>query len=153
MPTSSNPAIAHLYPGRATGYVTRVAPGKQNFAPKFPRPTKRRRQRSALRQGFIAVLALVTCVTLGVFGTDQFLAHHAEAQAGEATGKSDIYRGSILFYPDTGNTCHQLFFNNQDGQFADNGHVDCTHAVDELSKSRAKNPAGARTENISKGFH
>jgi hypothetical protein len=153
MSNPSNPAIAHLYPGRATGFVTRVTPGKQNFVPKFPRPAKRRQARSTLRQGFIAVLALVTCVTLGVLGTDQFLTHRDVALADEAAGKGDIYRGSILFYPDTGNTCHQLFFNNQDGQFADNGRVDCTRAVAELSKDRPKNPSAARTEVIGKGFH
>jgi len=153
MSNPTNPAIADLYAGRASGYVTRVAPGTRNFVPQFPRPSKRRRQRSAFFQGLIAVLALVICVTLGVFGTDQFLAHHNATVADEAAGNAQRYLGSILFYPDSGNTCHQLFFNNQDGRFADNGRVDCTHAVEKLAKDRPENPAGARTQDISKGFH
>jgi hypothetical protein len=154
MPSPSNPAIAHLYPGRATGLITRVAPGKPNFVPRFPRPPRRRRRSpSAFRQGFIAVLALVACVTLGVLGTDAFLAQRDVALADEGTGRGDIYRGSILFYPDAGNTCHQLYFNNQDGQFSDNGRVDCTRAVAESSKEKPRDISTARTEGISKAFH
>jgi hypothetical protein len=52
----------------------------------------------------------------------------------------------------TPNTCHQLYFNNQDGQFSDNGHVDCARAVADLSKDKPKNSSTARTEFISKGF-
>ncbi len=98
------------------------------------------------------MLALVACVTLGVLGTDAFLTHHDVALADEVDSKGQIYLGSILFYPDTGNTCHQLYFNNQDGQFSDNGHVDCTHAAADLSKNKPKNLSAARTEVISKGF-
>jgi hypothetical protein len=152
MQSPSNPAIAHLYPGRATGMVTRVAPGTQKFAPKFPRPARRRRSSSTLRQGFIAVLALVACVTLGVLGTDAFLARRDVALADEMDSKGQIYLGSILFYPDTGNTCHQLYFNNQDGQVSDNGRVDCTRAAADLSKNKPKNLSADRTEVISKGF-
>ena len=153
MASPSHPAIAHLYPGRTAGLITRVAPGKPNFAPKFPRPPRRhRRSSSTLRQVFIAVLALVACVTLGVAGTDAFLTHRVVALADEAAGGDQTYLGSILFYPDTGNTCHQLYFNNQDGQFSDNGRVDCTRAVADLSKNQPKNSSAARTEFISKGF-
>ncbi len=152
MASPSHPAITHLYPGRTAGLITRVAPGKPNFAPKFPRPPRRRRSSSTLRQGFIVVLALVACVTLGLVGTDAFLTHHDVALADEAAGTGQTYLGSILFYPDTGNTCHQLYFNNQDGQFSDNGHVDCARAVADLSKDKPKNSSTARTEFISKGF-
>ena len=98
------------------------------------------------------MLALVACVTLGLVGTDAFLTHHDVALADEAAGTGQTYLGSILFYPDTGNTCHQLYFNNQDGQFSDNGRVDCTRAVADLSKNQPKNSSAARTEFISKGF-
>ncbi|MGB6662970.1 MAG: hypothetical protein WBE90_28760 [Xanthobacteraceae bacterium] len=96
--------------------------------------------------------ALVACVTLGVVGTDAFLTHPDVGLADEATGTDQILLGSILFYPDTGSTCHQLYFNNQDGQFSDKGHVDCARAVADLSKDKPKNSSTARTEFISKGF-
>ncbi len=154
MATAPNPAIAHLYPGRATGLVTRVAPGTRNFVPKFPRPAQRprRRPRSALRQGFIAAFALAACLTLGVFGTDHFLALRADAANAAATVGSQIYVGSILFFPENGNRCHQLYFNNRDGQYSDKGNVDCAHAVSESTKDAPKNWSVARTEVISKGF-
>lgn len=153
MSNPSNPAIAHLYSGRATGLVTRVAPGAQKkFVPKFPRPSERRQRRNAWRQGIIAAMALVVCLTLGVVGTDAFLTHrNAMAAMAMATNKQ-LYLGSILFYPDMGNRCHQLFFDNRDGKYADNGSVDCARAAAELSKDAPKNLSAARTNVISKGF-
>jgi hypothetical protein len=153
MPNQNNAAIAHLYPGRATGLVTRVAPGSRNLAPRFPRPTRRRRAPSGWRQGIIAVLALLVCVTLGVLGTDAFLTRRDAAVAMAAAASKELYIGSILFYPDLGNRCHQLFFDNRNGQYADNGKVDCTQAVTEMDKDAPKNFSAARTEVISKGFH
>jgi hypothetical protein len=147
------PAIAHLYPGRATGLVTRVAPGARNFVPKFPRPAQRRRRPpSAVRQGLIAAFALATCLTLAVFGTDEFLARRAAAAAASAVVNGQIYVGSILFFPESGNRCHQLYFNNRDGQYSDKGSVDCTRAVYESTRDAPKNWSVARTEVIAKGF-
>jgi hypothetical protein len=153
MSNPNNPALAHLYPGRATGLVTRVAPGARNIAPKFPRPTRRRHAPSGWRQGIIAVLALLVCVSLGVLGTDAFLARRDAAVAVADAASKQLYIGSILFYPDLGNRCHQLFFDNRNGQYADNGAVDCTKAVAELGKDAPRNLSAARTEVISKGFH
>jgi hypothetical protein len=148
------PAIAHLYPGRATGLVTRVAPGTRNFQPKFRRPVQRlRRQRSALRQGLIAAFALAACLTLGVLGTDEFLARRAAAAALAAVVDGQVYIGSILFFPDSGNRCHQMYFNNRDGQYSDKGAVDCTRAIYESTKDAPKSWSVARTEVIAKGFH
>jgi hypothetical protein len=152
-------AISHIYSGRATGLVTRVKPGTRNLAPKFPRPSEKRqprppRPRSAWRQAGIAVLALVLCVTLGVFGADEFLIHRDNVAAVKAASARSLYVGSILFYPDTGNRCHQLYFDNRDGHFADNGAVDCTRAAAEATtKDTSKASSAARTESISKGFH
>jgi hypothetical protein len=153
MSNSNNAAIAHLYPGRATGLVTRVAPGKRNLAPRFPRPTRRRRPPSAWRQGIIAVMALVICVSLGVLGTDEFLARRDAAIEVAAAAGKQVYVGSILVYPDLGNRCHQLFFDNRNGQYADNGSVDCARAAAELTNDTPKSFSAARTEVISKGFH
>jgi hypothetical protein len=153
MATAPNAAIAHLYPGRATGLVTRVAPGTRNFVPKFPRPAQRRRRpRSALRQGIIAALALALCLTLGVLGTNEFMARQAAAAAAAGTVNGQVYIGSILFFPDSGNRCHQLYFNNMDGRYSDKGNVDCTHAVSQTMKDAPKDWSAARTEIISKGF-
>ncbi len=150
MPSPNNAAIAHLYPGRATGLVTRVAPAR-NLRPRFPRP--KRRPPSAWRQGSIAVMALLVCLGLGLFGTDAFLARRADAAAAAVAESKQIYIGSILFYPDLGDRCHQLFFDNRNGHYADNGSVDCSRAVAELSKDAPKSFSAARTEGISKGFH
>jgi hypothetical protein len=153
MANPTNAAISHLYSGRATGYVTRVAPGTRNFVPKFQRPAPRRRKPpSALWQGITAVMAFVVCVSLSVFGTYEFLARRSVMEAQAATTQSQIYIGSVLFFPETGNTCHQLYFNNRDGEFADNGRVDCTRAVSESTKDAPKSWSVARTEVISKGF-
>jgi hypothetical protein len=147
------PAIAHRYPGRATGLVTRVAPGTKNFVPRFPRPAQhRRRPRSALRQGLIAAFALAACLALGMLGTDAFLARWTAAAAAAAAVDGQVYIGSILFFPDSGNNCHQLYFNNQDGRYSDKGFVDCTRAVYESTKDAPKNWSVARTAVISQGF-
>jgi hypothetical protein len=153
MASTPNPAIAHIYPGRATGIVTRVAPGTKNFVPRFPRPAQRRRRPpSPVRQALVALFGLGVCLTLGVLGTDEFLARRAAAATSAAVVGSQIYVGSILFFPDGGNRCHQMYFNNQDGQFSDNGSVDCTRAVAESTKDAPKTWSVARTAVISKGF-
>ena len=41
----------------------------------------------------------------------------------------EIYTGSILYMPDMGNVCRQLLFDNHNGQFTDNGYVDCERAA------------------------
>jgi hypothetical protein len=121
--------------------------------PKFPRPKRRRQASSGWRQGVIAVLALLVCLGLGLFGTDAFLTRRAAADAAAAAESKQIYIGSILVYPDLGDRCHQLFFDNRNGHYADNGSVDCSRAVTELSKDAPKNFSAARTEVIREGFH
>jgi|SRR5271169_387628 hypothetical protein len=153
MANPSKAAIAHLYPGRATGLVTRVAPGNRNFVPRFPRPARRRRRpRSALRQAIIATFALAICLALGVAGTDEFLARRAATASTAALVNGQVYTGTILVFPEAGNRCHRMYFNNRDGQFSDNGLVDCARAVYESTKDAPKNWSVARTEVISKGF-
>jgi hypothetical protein len=153
-----NQAISHIYSGRATGLVTRVKPGARNVAPKFPRRSERRaprpRPRSAWRQAIVAALALVVVVTLGVFGADEFLIHRDAVATVAAASPRSVYVGSVLFYPNMGNRCHQLYFDNRDGHFADNGAVDCTRAAAEATtKDAQKGSATVRTESISKSFH
>src|ERR1700733_2965982 len=152
-PVTHKSAIAHLYPGRATGLVTRVAPGTKNFVPRFPRPAQhRRRSRSAVRQSLIAAFALAACLALGVLVTYEFLALRAASAVTAVSVDGQVYIGSILFFPDSGNKCHQLYFNNQDGRYSDKGFVDCTRAVYESTKDAPKNWSVARTAVISQGF-
>src|ERR1700722_6062478 len=93
-PAAPKSAIAHLYPGRATGLVTRVAPGSRNFVPKFPRPAQRRRKPpSAWRQGLIAAFPLAACLALAVVGTDEFLARRAAAAATAEVVNGQVYVG------------------------------------------------------------
>ena len=75
------------------------------------------------------------------------------AAATAAVANGQVYVGSILFFPDSGNHCRQLYFNNLDGQFSDKGAVDCTRAAYESTKDAPKNWSVARTEVIAKGFH
>jgi hypothetical protein len=153
MSSANNPAIAHLYPGRTSGLVTRVEPGTRKFVAKFPRPSQRRRRSgSGWRQGIIAALALAICVALGAAGADEFLTRRNAAVAMAAATNEQLYVGSILFFPDMGNRCHQLFFDNRNGQYADNGSVDCAHAVSESTKDAPKSWSVARTAVISQGF-
>jgi hypothetical protein len=152
MSSANNPAIAHLYSGRTSGLVTRVEPGTRKFVAKFPRPSQRRGARSGWRQGIIAVLALLVCTGLGAIGTDEFLTRRNAAVAMATATNQQLYIGSILFFPDLGNRCHQLFFDNRNGQYADNGSVDCARAVSESTNDTPKNWSVARTAVISQGF-
>jgi hypothetical protein len=153
MANPTNPAIAHLYSGRATGVITRVAPGTKNFVPRFPRPASRqKRPRNTVSQAVIAVAGLAICLVLGVLGADQIIAYRAGAAAKSAVIDQQIYIGSILFYPDNGRRCHQLYFNNRDGEYSDKGLVDCTRAISELSKDAPKSWSAGRTAEISKSF-
>jgi hypothetical protein len=87
-----------------------------------------------------------------VLGTDEFLALRAASAATAVAVDGQVYIGSILFFPDSGNKCHQLYFNNRDGRYSDKGFVDCTRAVYESTKDAPKNWSVARTAVISQGF-
>ena len=65
----------------------------------------------------------------------------------------EIYTGSILYMPDDmGNVCRQLLFDNQNGQFTDNGYVDCARAAYQGRIDGPKRWSAARLRVISTGF-
>ena len=118
---------------------------------RFSRPAKTRsRGRSGSRQAFIA-LAFGACLGLGALAIDYCVT--AQRQAAVALLPSDddeIYTGSILYMPDMGNVCRQLLFDNQNGQFTDNGYVDCARAAYRIDGP--KRWSAARVRVISDGF-
>jgi hypothetical protein len=136
---------------RATGYVTRLPSGQS--ITRFPRPPKRRRRSwSALQQAAAASFALVACLGIGILGTDEYVARRKAADAAAAFRDEHRYTGSIVFYPNFGLTCHQLLFNNLDGQFTDNGYVDCARALYPAADATPKMLSAARTEVIRDSF-
>jgi hypothetical protein len=73
------------------------------------------------------------------------------AAAGMAAVDAVIYKGSILFMPEFGNTCRQLFFNNRTGRLNDNGNVNCLAALAEAGFEQPQQPS-ATLRVISDGF-
>jgi hypothetical protein len=76
----------------------------------------------------------------------------AAAAVALAADDDDIYTGSILYMPDSGNACRQLLFDNQNGQFTDNGYVDCDRAAYRGTDTTPKHWSAARVRVISSGF-
>ncbi len=97
----------------------------------FPRLAKtKRRAGNGSIQVLIVVVVLGAMLTLGALVTDRYVTA-AKRQADavvDASNDADLYTGSILYMPDTSNVCHQWLFNNQNGQFTDNGNVSCEQA-------------------------
>jgi hypothetical protein len=75
------------------------------------------------------VLAIGAGLGLCVLGIEQYVTARRVAAAPAAPNDSEIYTGSILYMPDVGDVCRQLLFDNHNGQFADDGYVDCAHAA------------------------
>ena len=88
-----------------------------------------RRVRQGSRQVW-AIVAVGVCLGASAFGMSRYVAaaREAVASAGAATD-DEIYTGTILYMPASGNACRQLLFDNQNGQFTDNGYVDCYQAT------------------------
>jgi hypothetical protein len=115
---------------------------------------KFRRAHSGSRQVW-TVIAIGACLGLGAFGADRLMISvHSEAAAAAvaASGDDEIYTGSILYMPDRGNLCRQLLFDNHNGQFTDNGYVDCERAAYRGSFDGPKKWSAARVQVISTGF-
>jgi hypothetical protein len=122
-----------------------------NRSPRFARPTPRRRNGS--RQVW-AIVMIGLCLGAGAFGIGRYVTVTRQAAAVEAASAADddeIYTGSILYMPDSGNVCRQLLFDNQNGQFTDNGYVDCDRAAYH-GAATPKQWSAARARVISSGF-
>jgi hypothetical protein len=102
------------------------------------------------------VIAVGVCLGLGAFGLEDYVAIKKSAAkvaaAAAAASDEEIYTGSILYMPDRGNICRQLLFDNQNGQFSDNGYVDCGRAAYRSASDEAKHWPTARVRVISTGF-
>jgi len=119
---------------------------------RFPRPARTRpRARSGSRQT-LAVLAIGTGLGLGVIGIEQYATARRVVAAAAVPSDSEIYTGSILYMPDVGDICRQLLFDNHNGQFADNGYVDCAHAAYRGGINGPQQGSTARIQVISTAF-
>lgn len=123
---------------------------------RFPRPAKARaRSVSGARQIFVVAGAIGAVLALGAVATDQYMALTKQAAAAgtyRASQDDDIYTGSILYMPDAASDiCHQWLFDNQNGQVADNGNVDCNGAAYH-GFDGPKRWSAARIKVISDGF-
>ena len=132
-----------------------------NRSPRHARPSPHRRNgaRQGSRQGSRQVLAIVIiglCLGTGAFGVGRYVTVKREAAAMAAAlaaaDDDEIYTGSILYTPNTGNACRQLLFDNQNGQVTDNGYVDCDRAAYRSAYDMPKQWSAARVRVISSGF-
>lgn len=69
-----------------------------------------------------------------------------------AASNDEIYTGSILYMPFEGRVCHQLLFDNRNGNFTDNGTVDCLSAAYEGEDGVPRQWSSARARVISMAF-
>ncbi|MFZ0424340.1 MAG: hypothetical protein WAL80_15810 [Xanthobacteraceae bacterium] len=123
---------------------------------RFARPQKKTRRGRNRPSQVGLVLAVGAVLGFAAFGIDDYVtAKKAAAKAAAAAlaaSDEEIYTGSILYMPDRGELCRQLLFDNQNGQFADNGYVDCTRAAYRSTNEEAKHWSAARVRVISTGF-
>jgi hypothetical protein len=123
-------------------------------SPSFARPSPRRRPRNGSGQVW-AIVTVGLFLGAGAFGISLYVAitRQDAAVAGVWTAADDdeIYTGSILYMPDSGNLCRQLLFDNQNGQISDNGYVDCDRAAYH-GAATPKQWSAARARVISSGF-
>ena len=116
----------------------------------------RKSSRSGGGRGEIAiVIAVGICLAVvGVIGVDDYASvSRRAADAAAATANDDeLYTGSILYMPHTGNVCRQLLFDNLNGRISDNGYVDCERAAYHGADNGPKQWSVARAKVISTGF-
>ena len=121
---------------------------------RFPRPAKKRARARNGVQEILTVVAIGVTLGFGAFATDSYIVakRHVAAAKPAAGSDDEIYTGSILYMPDTSNVCHQWLFDNHNGQFSDNGYVDCEQAFYQGSPDSPKQWSAARVRVISTGF-
>jgi hypothetical protein len=117
------------------------------------RPANSRRRAGNGSRQVTVVLAIGVMLALGALGADKFIMAPRSATAAPPTpSDAEIYTGSILYMPDTSNVCHQWLFDNHNGQFTDNGAVDCERAAYRGVFDGPKQWSAARVRVISTGF-
>ncbi len=101
----------------------------------------------------MAVFVIAIALALTAFAAEKYMAAKREAPAaGAGPSDEEIYTGSILYMPDDGKVCRQLFFNNRSGRFTDNGYVNCEEAAYQGSLDIPRQWSVARLHVISTGF-
>lgn len=119
---------------------------------RFERPVNKSRRKSfSLRQALV-VVAVGSFLGAGALGIDRYIILQREAAAAVAPDVDVIYTGSILYTPSMGSFCRQLLFDNRNGEFADNGYVDCDTADYHSAVDGPKHWSAARVRVISNGF-
>jgi hypothetical protein len=69
------------------------------------------------------------------------------------TNDDEIYTGSIITFPPTGNQCSELMMDNRTGKMWDNGFVNCDDVTFDISKDRLEGSFDVkRLRTISKIF-
>jgi hypothetical protein len=137
-----------------------------------PKTRTRTRSRDGARQS-VVVIAIGAVIAAGLFATGKYVAARqqtpplimtmaaAKAKTAARDGTSvattassddEIYTGSILYMPDEGQICHQLFFDNLTGRLSDNGYVDCQRAIYGNLSGTPMQMSAARVRVISTGF-
>lgn len=147
-------AIRRRLWSNSRSYIVEFPPGALREMNAFPSLAKtNRRAGNGSIEVLIVVVALGTMLALGALATDRYvMAEKRQAEAVvDAASEGDLYTGSILYMPDTSNICHQWLFNNQNGQFTDNGNVGCEQA-EYQGLDGPKQWSAARMRVISTGF-
>ena len=65
---------------------------------------------------------------------------------------NELYTGSIIFIPPTGERCWQRMLDNRDGKLWDKGYVSCDEAISQLLDSKRHGGTAVRLRKISKVF-
>jgi hypothetical protein len=120
----------------------------------------------------MVVIAIGAMIAVGLFATGKYVARlqtpplimtmaaaKAKAAARDgalvattASSDDEIYTGTILYMPDEGQVCHQLFFDNLTGRLSDNGYVDCQRAIYGNLSGTPMQMSAPRVRVISAGF-
>lgn len=122
------------------------------------------RRRGSERTQRIAIVAAMACVagSLVLLGRAVVTAPQPLDKVQTAARTSDdmskapqdeeIYTGSILFMPPSGDSCRQYLFDNLSGRLSDNGTVDCARAAYHPTSAPPKKWSAQRVHVIRDGF-
>jgi len=108
---------------------------------------------ATLGLGAVSVNGYMTSPKQETVSTEVGAGRAGQAATTAAAGQNDndVYTGSIVYMPDNGTLCRQLLFDNETGQFTDNGYVDCDQAIYNGIHG-PKHWSAARIEVIATGF-
>ena len=128
----------------------------------------RPRSRKGSRDGFRQVAVVVTIgvvLVAGLIAAGDYVVHGpaaikafmknatGTAKVASASGNDDgVYTGSIVYLPYEGANCRKVLFDNRNGRFTDEGHVDCVNAESQSGINSPKQWSAARIKVISDGF-